>query len=75
MSSSDSNERPLNECSANAQQIKEKKKNKNKEINNNRDKEDNEFLENFNENQIKKAMQISRLEELAIAGKDNQVFD
>ena len=75
LSSSDSNERPLNECSANAQQIKEKKKNKNKEINNNRDKEDNEFLENFNENQIKKAMQISRLEELAIAGKDNQVFD
>ena len=55
---------------------KEKKKNKNKEINNNnRDKEDNEFLENFNENQIKKAMEISRLEELAIAGKDNQVFD
>ena len=75
LSSSDSNERSLNECSANAQQIKEKKKNKNKEINNNRDKEDNEFLENFNENQIKKAMQISRLEELAIAGKDNQVFD
>ena len=76
LSSSDSNERPLNECSANAQQIKEKKKNKNKEINNNnRDKEDNEFLENFNENQIKKAMQISRLEELAIAGKNNQVFD
>ena len=75
MSASDSIQRPLNECSANAQQIKEKKKNKNKEINNNRDKEDNEFLENFNENQIKKAMQISRLEELAIAGKDNQVFD
>ena len=74
MSINDSNERPLNECSTSVQQIKEKKKNK-KINNNNRDKEDNEFLENFNENQIKKAMQISKLEELAIAGKDNQVFD
>ena len=68
LSQLDSIQRPLNDRTTN--------KEINKEINNNnRDKEDNEFLENFNENQIKKAMQISRLEELAIAGKDNQVFD
>ena len=71
-----SNERPLNECSANAQQIKENKIKENK--NKDKDKEEEEETEKWrkwNENQIHKQIQTDKLEELAIAGKDNQVFD
>ena len=73
-----SNERPLNECSANAQQIKENKikenKNKNKDKDKDKDKEEEtEKWRKWNETQINKQMQTDKLEELAIAGKDNQI--
>ena len=69
-----SNERPLNECSANTQQIKENKIKENK--NKDKDKEEEEETEKWrkwNETQIHKQMQTDKLEELAIAGKDNQI--
>jgi hypothetical protein len=69
-----SNERPLNECSANTQQIKENKIKENK--NKDKDKEEEEETEKWrkwNETQIQKQMQTDKLEELAIAGKDNQI--
>ena len=79
LSSSDSNERPLNECSANVQQIKEKenkeKKNKNKEIKNIDSEEEAEKWSKWNENEIKKDMKTSKLEELAIANRNNQVLE
>ena len=85
LSSSDSNERPLNECSANAQQIKENKikENKNKKIVyypkidlDNRNKEEkSEFWENWNKSQVKKQIKTDRLENLNIASRDNQIFD
>ena len=60
-----SNERPLNECSTN--KIKENKnKDKDKE-------EETEKWRKWNETQIQKQMQTDKLEELAIAGKDNQI--
>ena len=74
-----SNKRPLNECSANAQQIKEKenkeKKNKNKEIKNIDSEEEAEKWSKWNENEIKKDMKTSKLEELAIANRNNQVLE
>ena len=74
-----SNERPLNECSANVQQIKEKenkeKKNKNKEIKNIDSEEEAEKWSKWNENEIKKDMKTSKLEELAIANRNNQVLE
>ena len=74
-----SNKRPLNECSANAQQIKEKenkeKKNKNKEIKNIDSEEEAEKWRKWNENEIKKDMKTSKLEELAIANRNNQVLE
>ena len=74
-----SNKRPLNECSANVQQIKEKenkeKKNKNKEIKNIDSEEEAEKWSKWNENEIKKDMKTSKLEELAIANRNNQVLE
>ena len=50
----------------------------NKLINKSINKDDDEEAEKWrkwNENQVQKQMQTDKLEELAIAGKDNQVFD
>ena len=69
-----SNERPLNECSANTQQIKENKIKENKNKDKDKDKEEEtEKWRKWNETQIHKQMQTDKLEELAIAGKDNQI--
>ena len=74
LSVNDSNERPLNECSANAQQIKENKIKENKNKDKDKDKEEEtEKWRKWNETQINKQMQTDKLEELAIAGKDNQI--
>lgn len=69
LSVNDSNERPLNECSANVQQIKEKKI---KEIN--KDDEEEKWRK-WNENEIRKDMRISKLEDLSSANRDNQVIE
>ena len=73
LSSSDSNERPLNECSANTQQIKENKIKENKNKDKDKEEEETEKWRKWNETQIHKQMQTDKLEELAIAGKDNQI--
>ena len=76
MSASDSIQRPLNECLTVVQQskVKKSKVKKIKKINKD-DEEEAEKWRKWNENQIHKQMQTDKLEELAIAGKDNQVFD
>ena len=67
LSVNDSNERPLNECSANAQQIKENK-NKDKE-------EETEKWRKWNDQQIQKQIKTDRLENLNLASRDNQVLE
>ena len=74
LSVNDSNERPLNECSANAQQIKENKIKENK--NKDKDKEEEtEKWQKWNDQQIQKQIKIDKLENLNLASRDNQVLE
>ena len=76
LSASDSIQRPLNECLTVVQQskVKKSKVKKIKEINKD-DEEEAEKWRKWNENEIQKDMRISKLEELAIADKNNQVLE
>ena len=73
LSASDSIQRPLNECLTVVQQskVKKSKVKKIKEINKD-DEEEAEKWRKWNENEVRKDMRKSKLEELNLACKDNQ---
>jgi hypothetical protein len=76
LSASDSIQRPLNECLTVVQQskVKKSKVKKIKEINKD-DEEEAEKWRKWNENEVRKDMRISKLEDLSSANRDNQVIE
>ncbi|WP_418186526.1 DUF4373 domain-containing protein [Aliarcobacter lanthieri] len=76
LSASDSIQRPLNECLTVVQQskVKKRKVKKIKEINKD-DEEEAEKWRKWNENEVRKDMRISKLEDLSYANRDNQVIE
>ena len=70
LSQMDSTQRPLNDRLTIKEESKEESKNA-KQYSYTED--DNEKWKKWNEDEVKKNMRISKLEELAIAYKDNQV--
>lgn len=76
LSASDSIQRPLNECLTVVQQskVKKRKVKKIKEINKD-DEEEAEKWRKWNENEVRKDMRISKLEDLSSANRDNQVIE
>ena len=76
LSASDSIQRPLNECLTVVQQskVKKSKVNKIKKINKD-DEEEAEKWRKWNENEVRKDMRISKLEDLSSANRDNQVIE
>ena len=76
LSASDSIQRPLNECLTLVQQskVKKSKVKKIKEINKD-DEEEAEKWRKWNENEVRKDMRISKLEDLSSANRDKQVIE
>ena len=76
LSASDSIQRPLNECLTVVQQskVKKSKVKKIKEINKD-DEEEAEKWRKWNENEVRKDMRISKLEDLSSANRDTQIIE
>ncbi|MCT7433765.1 DUF4373 domain-containing protein [Aliarcobacter cryaerophilus] len=74
LSASDSIQRPLNECLTVVQQSKVKKIKEIKEINKD-DEEEAEKWRKWNENEVRKDMRISKLEDLSSANRDTQIIE
>ena len=76
LSASDLIQRPLNECLTVVQQskVKKSKVKKIKEINKD-DEEEAEKWRKWNENEVRKDMRISKLEDLSSANRDTQIIE